>query len=97
LTGFWNFGDNTTGDGLALSHTYTSPGTYTVSFTVTDEEGLSSTATTSAVITQSGSQSDSLGGFSIADFEIPFPVLMVLVVLVIVGIIIGFIYKISQR
>ena len=97
LTGFWNFGDNTTGNGLALSHTYTSPGTYMVSFTVTDEEGLSSTAITSAVITQSGSESDSLGGFSIADFEVPFPVLMVLVVLVIVGIIIGFIYKISQR
>jgi parallel beta-helix repeat protein len=97
LVGFWSFGDNTTGNGLAITHTYTAPGTYTVILTVTDEEGVSSTATTSAIITQSGSQSNPLEGFSIADFEIPFPLLMALVVLLIVGIIIGFIFKIKQR
>ncbi len=33
----WNFGDGTTGTGQTPSHTYTSPGTYTVSATATDE------------------------------------------------------------
>jgi parallel beta-helix repeat protein len=97
IIGFWNFGDNTTGNGLITTHTYTSPGTYTVTLTVTDEDGMSSTAATSAIITQSGSQSNPLSGFFIADFEIPFPLLIVAVVLLIVGILIGFIYKIKQR
>lgn len=97
VLGYWNFGDSTTGNGLTATHIYTAPGTYTVVLTVTDVDGVSSTATTSVIITQSGSQGNALEGFTILDFEIPFPVLMVLVVLLIVGILIGFIYKIKQR
>jgi len=36
---FWDFGDTNNAAGVALTHTYTSPGTYTVNLTVTDDDG----------------------------------------------------------
>lgn len=42
----WDFGDDDTGSGVAPSHNYTAPGNYTVTLTVTDDGGLSDTATT---------------------------------------------------
>jgi PKD repeat protein len=35
----WKFGDSTTGSGPAVSHTYKTPGMYTVALTVTDNRG----------------------------------------------------------
>ena len=37
----WNFGDTNTSIGVATSHAYTKPGTYTVRLTVTDNDNLS--------------------------------------------------------
>jgi PKD repeat protein len=41
---YWSFGDGTTGSGAVAGHTYTKPGLFTVSLTVTDDEGESRTA-----------------------------------------------------
>jgi probable HAF family extracellular repeat protein len=50
LTYAWNFGDGGSSSGLSPSHTYADNGTYTVTLTVTDPTGLTSTASTNAVI-----------------------------------------------
>lgn len=46
ITGFaWDFGDNTTGAGPTLQHTYSAVGTYTARLTVTDNDGASAIMT----------------------------------------------------
>jgi PKD repeat protein len=46
----WDFGDGSTGDGVSPTHTYANQGFYTVRLTVTDDDGLTSTASTLAMI-----------------------------------------------
>jgi PKD repeat protein len=40
----WDFGDGGTATGMTATHTYAAAGTYTIELTVTDDEGLTNTA-----------------------------------------------------
>ena len=46
----WNFGDDSTGDGVTSYHIYTSSGEYLVSLTVVDDHGISSTNSTILIV-----------------------------------------------
>ncbi len=41
----WNFGDDTVGSGDTIKHSYTEPGSYVATLTVTDDEGATDSAT----------------------------------------------------
>ena len=47
----WSFGDGTTATGVTAVHSYATAGTYTVRLTVTDNDGLTNSASTTAQIT----------------------------------------------
>jgi parallel beta-helix repeat protein len=96
IVGYWNFGDNSSGTGLSPTHVYTAQGTYTVTLTVTDEDGDSTTASTSVAITQSTSQGNNAEGFSVFNLEIPFPIIIIVVFLSVLGVIIGFILRMKR-
>ncbi len=49
----WQFGDGTTGTGVNPSHSYSSDGTYIVTLTVTDNDGLIDTQTESVTVSSS--------------------------------------------
>ena len=46
----WDFGDGHTGTGVKPTHTYTAPGTYHVTLTVTDDMGVTDSTTRTATI-----------------------------------------------
>jgi len=46
----WDFGDGSSGNGMATSHAYSVPGTYTATLTVTDYSGNSGTATVQVIV-----------------------------------------------
>jgi PKD repeat protein len=60
----WNFGDGGVGSGASTSHTYASPGVYTVALTATDEAGVSTTATTNVPVYSTVILDDSQPGYT---------------------------------
>ena len=46
----WDFGDSGTASGVTASHTYTAAGTYTVTLTVKDDDGASTSTTQSVTV-----------------------------------------------
>ncbi len=56
----WVFGDGTTGAGPAIGHTFTAPGTYTVTMTVTDDAGAEAQASTEIVVKENRHPSASI-------------------------------------
>ena len=69
----WNFGNGATGTGLRTQTTYTTPGIYVITLTVTDNRGATSTATETVVVDPPQTVTDrvrlsSTGGF-VYDYE----------------------------
>ncbi len=54
----WTFGDETTGSGMNIQHTYQTAGTYTASLTVTDNGGRTDTQTRQIVVSASPPEAD---------------------------------------
>lgn len=97
LSYVWSFGDNSSGTGCSLTHVYTTPGTYQVTVLVTDNDGASSRASTSIIISQSSSQVDNPNGSIDFAFNIPFPVIIVVMILLMIIIFSMFIHWMKKR
>jgi PKD repeat protein len=67
----WNFGDGTTLEdgGATPTHTYATAGTYNVTLTVVDNDGLSDSDSTTATITDPTTTPPTTGGDSDEDHE----------------------------
>jgi PKD repeat protein len=75
----WNFGDGTpTASGASVSHTYLNPGDYTATVTVTEPDGITSSANAAVSVTAAGAPNEPylyssdlqyLGAFRVPDYS----------------------------
>ena len=65
VTFVWNFGDGSSSTGATVDHTFTTPGTFAVTVTVTDSVGQSITSTVNVIVT-GGAGSGSGSGTTLA-------------------------------
>jgi PKD repeat protein len=65
----WDFGDGGSGAGATTLHSFAASGTYTVVLTVTDDEGLTGSATVDIVVVEPGSDGPFLESGGLAVFE----------------------------
>lgn len=61
----WDFGDGETGSGEKVDHTYNTVGRYTVSLTVTDDDGATDSQTTTVIVQESCEADAKSPGFEI--------------------------------
>jgi len=59
----WSFGDNTTGSGVSVSHTYTAVGIYSATLTVADDSGIQASDITMVVVYDPTAGSATGGGW----------------------------------
>lgn len=93
----WDFGDGTIGTGESPTHTYTASGNYSITLTVLDEYGDTSTDSTYVVIAQSTNQSGGSEGLLGFELEVPFPLVVVFELIFIIAIIALFLFWIKRK
>jgi parallel beta-helix repeat protein len=93
----WSFGDNSSDTGSSPTHIYINPGSYQVTVQVTDDDGASSRASTTIVITQVSSQPDSPSSAIHFALNIPFPVIVVTMFVTMILIFIMFIRWMKKK
>ena len=65
----WDFGDGNSASGISPSHTYAAPGSYAVTLTVTDNDGLASTCTQTVKIVSAQGGRAATGLIALYNFD----------------------------
>jgi chitodextrinase len=86
----WDFGDGTTGTGKTLDHSYTKPGIYLVTLTVTDNIGKTYTKTFQVTI-------DAYAEATVNTASSPFSSLSTVLIFIVCAIIIGMVFFFSKK
>jgi parallel beta-helix repeat protein len=93
----WDFGDGTNGFGKSITHTYTSPGNYTITLIVTDDDKDISTDTNIATVVQSSGQNSGNAGATGFEFELPIPLVLIIEAAFVVVGILTFLFWIKRK